>query len=58
MYAWESIQKSVDYIENNIGEEISIEDLSKVANLSYFYFHRLFSRLVKKPVTPYQVCFS
>jgi len=53
MYAWESIQKSVDYIENNICEEISIEDLAKVAHLSYFYFHRLFSRLVKKPVQEY-----
>jgi len=53
MYAWESVQKSLDYIENNIGEEISTEDLAKVANLSYFYFHRLFSRLVKKPVQEY-----
>jgi len=53
MHAWESIQKTVDYIEDNIGDEIQLEQLAKVANLSYFYFHRLFSRLVKKSVQEY-----
>jgi len=53
MYAWESIQKAVDYIEENIGEEIRIEELAETANLSYFYFHRLFTRLVRKPVKEY-----
>jgi len=53
MHAWESIQKSVDYIENNIGHEIRLDKLAEIANLSYFYFHRLFKRLVKKPVQEY-----
>ncbi|MCL2202931.1 MAG: AraC family transcriptional regulator [Defluviitaleaceae bacterium] len=53
MHAWESIQKTVDYIENNIGEEIHLEKLAEVANLSYFYFHRLFAQLVKRPVQEY-----
>ena len=53
MHAWESIQKTVDYIENNIGDEIHLEKLAEVANLSYFYFHRLFARLVKRPVQEY-----
>jgi len=53
MHAWESVQKAVDYIENNIGEEIHLNELADIAHLSYFYFHRLFARLVKKPVQEY-----
>ena len=53
MHAWEAIQKSVDYIENNLTEEIPIDKLAETANLSPFYFQRLFSRLVKRPVCEY-----
>lgn len=53
MHAWEAIQKSVDYIENNLTEEIPIDKLAEIANLSPFYFQRLFSRLVKRPVCEY-----
>ncbi|MEL7657002.1 MAG: AraC family transcriptional regulator [Bacillota bacterium] len=53
MHAWEQIQKTVDYIEEHLSEEIKIEDLAKTAALSQFYYQRLFSRLVKKPVNEY-----
>jgi|GEM_PF-44588 len=53
MHAWEAIQKSIDYIENNLAEEIKIETLSNVASLSPYYFQRLFGRLIKKPVNEY-----
>lgn len=53
MHAWESIQKSVDYIEDYLAEEIKIEILANIAALSPFYFQRLFSRLVRKPVYEY-----
>lgn len=53
MHAWEAIQKSVDYIEINLTEEIPIDKLAVIAGLSPFYFQRLFSRLVKKPVCEY-----
>jgi len=53
MHAWEAIQKTLEYIEINIGEEIPIEQLARVAALSPFYYQRLFSRLVKKPVREY-----
>lgn len=53
MHAWEAIQKSVDYIEDHLCEEIKIEDLANVVSLSPFYFQRLFSRLVNKPVNEY-----
>lgn len=53
MHAWEQIQKTVDYIEEHISEEIRIETLAKIASLSQFYYQRLFSRLIKKPVNEY-----
>lgn len=53
MHAWESIQKTLDWIEENIGEEIQIEELASIASLSLFYYQRLFARLVKKPVREY-----
>lgn len=53
MHAWESIQKTLDAIEARLEEELSIEALAQIAALSPFYFQRLFSRLVKKPVREY-----
>ncbi len=53
MHAWEQIQKTVDYIEDHLSEEIGIESLAEMASLSQFYYQRLFSRLVKKPVNEY-----
>lgn len=53
MYAWEAIQKVLDYIEGNLAQDHSPEELSKVAGLSPFYFQRLFARLVKRPVNTY-----
>ncbi len=53
MHAWEAIQKTLDYIEEHIGEDINIEVLAETAALSLFYYQRLFSRLVKKPVREY-----
>lgn len=53
MHAWEAIQKTLDYIERNISTEMDIEQLSKEAALSPFYYQRLFSRLVKRPVREY-----
>ena len=42
MHAWEAIQKSVDYIENHLTEDIPIDKLAETASLSPFYFQRLF----------------
>lgn len=53
MHAWEAIQGTLDYLEANISENIPIEQLAEVAALSPFYYQRLFSRLVKKPVREY-----
>jgi len=53
MHAWEAIQKTLNYIEEHIDEEIQVEELAEVAVLSLFYYQRLFARLVKKPVREY-----
>jgi AraC family transcriptional regulator len=53
MHAWEQIQQTIEFIENHLSEDISIENLAKMAALSPFYYQRLFSRLVKKPVAEY-----
>lgn len=53
MHAWESIQKVLDYVEDNLAQSHSPEELSKIAALSPFYFQRLFTRLVKRPVNEY-----
>ncbi len=36
------INRVIDYIEQNIGEELSLDELSLVANFSKFHFHRIF----------------
>lgn len=53
MHAWEQIQVTLDYIEDRLAEEIKIEELARLAALSQFYYQRLFSRLVKRPVNDY-----
>lgn len=53
MHAWEQIQKTVDYIEVHLDEDISIEELANFATISPFYYQRLFTRLIKKSVIEY-----
>lgn len=53
MHAWESIRKTVDYIEENLSQKMTPETLAKIAALSPFYFQRLFTRLLNRPVNDY-----
>lgn len=53
MHAWEAIEGSLDYIEEHLVEEITTEELAEAANLSLFYYQRLFKRLIKKSVGEY-----
>lgn len=53
MHAWEAIQKTLNHIEEHISEDVQIEDLAEIAALSLFYYQRLFTRIVKKPVREY-----
>ena len=53
MHAWEAIQKTLNFIEEHLSEEIEIEELAEIAELSLFYYQRLFTRLVKSSVRNY-----
>jgi AraC family transcriptional regulator len=53
MQAWESVQSTLKWIEENLPERITIEKLAGIAHLSPFYYQRLFSRLVGRPVMEY-----
>jgi len=47
------IQQSIDYIEENLKEKISLEDLARRSYLSKYYFHRVFHQLVGETVMEY-----
>lgn len=49
----ESIQRAIDYMEDHLLEEISIEDIANQANASPFHFQRTFSILTDITVGDY-----
>ncbi|AKL95139.1 transcriptional regulator AraC family [Clostridium aceticum] len=53
MESWECIEKTTDYIEKNLDKEITINCLADIANLSPFYFQKLFKRVVSKTAMEY-----
>jgi AraC family transcriptional regulator len=50
---FERVQKVIDYIETNLKEKISLEDLAKISYFSKFHFHRVFLAVVGDPVMEY-----
>lgn len=48
-----SVQKALDYIENNIKEDITAEELAGISGYSVFHFYRLFQSAVGVPVMQY-----
>lgn len=53
MHAWEAIEKTLDYIEDHLLEDMKTETLAEIACLSPFYYQRLFKKLARKPVQEY-----
>ncbi|MGC8230259.1 GyrI-like domain-containing protein [Pseudobacillus badius] len=52
--AWiESLQRAIDYMEENLLEDISIDDIARKANSSGFHFQRTFSLLTDISVGEY-----
>ena len=47
------IQKSIDYIENNLKTEITSKELSGMAGFSIFHYYRLFQSAVGMPLMQY-----
>lgn len=44
------IQKSLDYIEENLRSEITAVELAKTAGFSLFHYYRLFQQATGMPV--------
>lgn len=53
MNYFEHLQKTIDYIEENLKESITIDDCAHVVGFSKFHFHRLFSLIVGYSVMEY-----
>lgn len=54
MQGWiEGFQKSIDFIEENLTEELEIEDIADKAALSPFYYQRIFGALCGMTVGEY-----
>lgn len=52
--AWvESLQKAINYMEEHLLEEITIDDIANQANASTFHFQRTFSVLTDVSVGEY-----
>jgi len=49
----EKIQDSIDFLEENLEEDIRLEDLARVACFSIFHYHRLFKEVVGQPAIDY-----
>ncbi len=47
------IQKSIDYIEENLKTDITAKELSEMAGFSMFHYYRLFQNAVGMPVMQY-----
>lgn len=49
----EMLQKSIDYIEDNLKAEITAKELSDMAGFSLFHYYRLFQGAIGMPVMQY-----
>ena len=49
----ESISEAISYIEENITEELTVEDIAKRVHISPFYFQKGFSMLCGLTVSDY-----
>ncbi|MFP4021703.1 MAG: helix-turn-helix domain-containing protein, partial [Halanaerobium sp.] len=48
-----SLNKSIDYLEENICEELEVEEIAKIACLSKFHFQRMFNILAGYTIAEY-----
>jgi len=49
----ELIQKTIDYIDENVREKISIDDLASISGFSKYHFYRVFNSIVGFTVMQY-----
>lgn len=49
----QTIQKALDYIEDNLKSELNVKELADMSNYSVFHFYRLFQTATGMPVMQY-----
>ncbi|RLQ94363.1 AraC family transcriptional regulator [Falsibacillus albus] len=49
----ESLQSAIDFMEENLMEDISVEEIAKAGNSSVYHFHRIFSILTDTSIAEY-----
>ncbi len=47
------IEKALEYIDGHLDEALRLEQISKVFHFSPYYFHRMFTAVVGRPITAY-----
>ncbi|KON82811.1 helix-turn-helix transcriptional regulator, partial [Aneurinibacillus migulanus] len=47
------IQKTIEYIEKNLHEELSLESIAQFARFSKYHYHRIFQKEVGVTVSEY-----
>lgn len=47
------IQKTIEYIENSLQDELSLENIARFAGFSKFHYHRIFQKEVGVTVSEY-----
>ena len=48
-----NVKKALEYIDDHLGEPMSIESIAKLFHFSPYYFHRMFSVIVGKSLAAY-----
>ena len=46
----ETIKKVVDYIEENLNDELNLDKIAEKAGYSKFHLHRIFSKIVGETI--------
>jgi AraC-like DNA-binding protein len=49
----QELRRSLDYIEENLSGKLRLEDISRIACLSKYHYHRLFRKLNGEPLMKY-----
>jgi AraC-type DNA-binding domain-containing proteins len=49
----ENMRRSIDFIEQHLSEEITLDNLAQLARFSKYHFHRMFKSTIGKPLMEY-----
>lgn len=53
MNYFQKVQQAIDYIETNLTEDITLQDVADEIHFSMYHFHRIFKAMVGESITDY-----